>query len=120
MSDDSLRPKSAQQARARPVLWVRFSGVDISPERVSLGMLSRALSAIGQLSSGESPGMLLKRGESADPGPFQLIGVNRGSAIYSFGGSPPPAALERLRAIGKSLVSLARSGARDSRRTLCW
>src|SRR4051812_12955060 len=103
MGDDLSRPKPVTRRRAKPVLLVKFTGDGISPERVPLGTLSRALNAINQLTEGDHPIAATKEGESFDPGLFQLVGVREGSALYAFGGVPKPDTFERLRVVGRAL-----------------
>jgi hypothetical protein len=101
MSDDLAPPKIAAPTKPKPVLYVQFTGGDISPERVSLSTLSQTLNAIRQLSSTGEPHHAPAAGEPADPGTFQLVGVKKGSAVYAFGGQS--SGLQRLRAVGQVL-----------------
>jgi hypothetical protein len=101
MPDDLAPSKIAARTKPVPVLFVRFTGGDISPDRVSLSTLSQTLNAIRQLSSTGEPHRTTAAGEPADAGTFQLVGVKKGSAVYTFGGRA--SGLQRLRVVGQVL-----------------
>ena len=78
--DDPVRRTKPQAA-----LIVKFEGGDIRPNRVPLPTLSLTLNAISKLAgAADTPAAV---GEAkADPGPYQLIEVREGSAVYEFAG----------------------------------
>ncbi len=91
-----------------PILRVLFDGADVVPEKIPLTLLTRALSAIQSIAAGRMFGE-----EEADEeqenegqpggGPFRLLQVTRGSAIYQISGSHPQSLLSRLRESGRIL-----------------
>ncbi|CAN5875038.1 hypothetical protein BH23PLA1_BH23PLA1_02900 [soil metagenome] len=102
MSDSSYS-ELATQPKTKPVLWLKFTGSEIIPERVSLSTLASALKAINRLAGGDPTVSTTKKGELPDPGLFQLVAVRRGSARYAFNGTPDPETFERLRIVGNVL-----------------
>ena len=85
---------------AGPVLEIRFASKSLRPELISIGTLSRVLSAVYQLASGKDE----EESESAaGVGPFQLVRVRRGSVRYLLAGESGEQPLERLRLFGDIL-----------------
>ena len=78
---------------------VHFRGGEISPERIPLNSLSRALGAVQRLSIGEA----LVDEEAAPKGAISLLGVKRGSAIYPCVSDLPAEAKANLLAAGRVL-----------------
>lgn len=101
------RVEQRREIATREGLEVRFERDGLFPEGVPLTSLSRALQAIHRLATGgvrrdeeeEEPA-----GEAEDLGPFQLVSVRRGSAVYRFAGQHPEAGWDRLRAAGLAVA----------------
>ena len=111
MPDELVPHLTPARVKRKPVLYVRFTGGDISPERVSLSALTQTLNAIRQLSSNGVSHHTHTSGEPADPGMFQLVGVKRGSALYQFDGRT--SGLFKLRDIGHLLENPEAAGEVD-------
>jgi hypothetical protein len=87
-----------KQTKGPPAsLEVRFLKEGLFPEGVPLHTLSKALNAIHRLAAGPPA----ERGQDdVETGPFQLVSVRRGSAVYAFAGHPPEAAWDRITQAG--------------------
>lgn len=72
-----------------PIFEVVFSGPGIYPEKIPLGALARALSAIQRLASGKE---LPDEEEEAEESSLRLLNVLRGSAVFRFACPTPNAA----------------------------
>ena len=97
----STKQKNEGTTTPRPVLEVAFARGDLHPERVPLSTLSRVLEAIHRIAAGTSS---TKAGEGDDPGPFQLLKVRRGSAVYALAGNSPEPAISKLRIFGEFIT----------------
>jgi len=89
--------------KPKTILELVFHGSGIVPEKIPIGKVAGALSAVKRLASGEVVGE-----EDEDEGeeivdPIRLIGLVRGSAIFRFSAAAPGPAIERLRVAGKVL-----------------
>jgi hypothetical protein len=90
--------------KPKAILELVFRGPGIVPEKIPIGKVAGALSAVKRLASGEIVGEEDEdEGEdSADP--IRLIGLGRGSsAVFSFVGTSPSLAIANLREAGRVL-----------------
>jgi hypothetical protein len=101
MLENEAKPGQVTREKPKPVLWVKFTGGQVSLERISLSVLSRTLSAIGKLSPSVELRARPVTGEPPDPGAFQLLGAKTGSAIYTFGGVT--SGLHHLSKVGRAI-----------------
>ncbi len=95
--------KPIELEKPTPVLEVRFEGPTVRPETVSLTLLSRVLTAVHQIAVGESTADNAKDKGTTEIGPFQLLRIERGSAVYALSGTNPAPAIHRLRRVGDAI-----------------
>jgi hypothetical protein len=109
--------------KSKPDLLIRFTGNQISPERIPISVLTRAMSAIQRLALGREPEdeeeyieatsigeIEHEEGEEIGPGPkalddwsLRLVGVVRGSAVFRCVSPDPIFVQQNLRLAGSFL-----------------
>ena len=80
---------------------VVFEGPGIYPEKIPIGKLARALSAVQRLASGQEQEE--EDAVESQEDRIRLLGVRRGSAAYQFSAPQPHIAISHLRDAGKVL-----------------
>jgi hypothetical protein len=87
-----------------PLFEVVFTGGGIYPEKIPIGKVASALSAIKRLAAGELIGDEDEEDEEEMDGSVQLLDVTRtSSAVFRFVGPSPTQVIQRLRETGRIL-----------------
>lgn len=81
------------------VLEVVFKGSDILPEKIPFMQLSDSLSAVQRIATGQ---VVPESADERDSLALRLLGVERGSAVFSLATSDPQRAITNLRIVGRT------------------
>lgn len=95
--------------KPNPLLEVLFEGEGIYPEKIPLGALARALTAVQRLLTGQE----VDEEEEGEEGTLRLLDVKRGSAIFRCVGPSAETSLGHLREVGKIVKHPEDAGEKD-------
>src|SRR5690348_4375649 len=94
-----------QPRKPPPAFEVWFEAKGLHPESIPLTTLSRALSAVQRLVSGDSRDRDEEETESPE-NPLSLMNVKRGSAVFDVAAKSPDDAIQNLRIVGTSVEKM--------------